>query len=119
MLTIDHRGQDLAIIPDPEMLQLPVSELLQALFGTHLPVDIRSAIGRDKRHAFLRTQPLHFQAIKQALQAQQTPFTVAFEERPLLPFVTTLQVEPRPYQEEALTSWLEAGSAGVVILPTG
>ena len=68
---------------------------------------------------FLRTQPLHFHEIKQALQAQKTPFTVAFEERPTLPFTTTLQVEPRPYQAEALTRWLEAANAGVVILPTG
>jgi superfamily II DNA or RNA helicase len=119
MTTIDHRGHDLVILPNEEMLQLSTSELVQALFGTHLPTDIRSAMGRDKRHAFLRTQPLHFQGIKQALRAQQTPFTVAFEERPILPFATTLQVEPRPYQEEALTRWLGAGSAGVVILPTG
>ena len=119
MTIIDHRGHDLVILPNEEMLQLSTSELVQALFGTHLPTDIRSAMGRDKRHAFLRTQPLHFQALKQALRAQQTPFTVAFEERPMLPFATTLQLEPRPYQEEALTRWLGAGSAGVVILPTG
>ncbi len=119
MTTIDHRGHDLVILPNEEMLHLSTSELVQALFGPHLPTDIRSAMGRDKRYAFLRTQPLHFQALKQALRAQQTPFTVAFEERPMLPFATTLQLEPRPYQEEALTRWLGAGSAGVVILPTG
>jgi superfamily II DNA or RNA helicase len=119
MVTIDHRGHDLVLIPDEKTLQLPTSELLQTLFGAYLPTDIRSAIGRDKRYAFLRTQPLHFQAIKQALQAQHTAFTVAFEERPTLPFATTLQVEPRPYQDEALTRWSDAGSAGVVILPTG
>jgi len=119
MTTIDHRGHDLIIVPDEEMQRLPTSDLVQALFGTHLPTDIRSAIGRDKRHAFLRTQPLYFHAIKQALQAQHTPFTVAFEERPALPFKTTLQVEPRPYQQEAVASWLAAQSAGVIILPTG
>ena len=101
------------------MLQLSTPELLRALFGTHLPQDVYAAMGRDKRQAFLRTRPLHFQAVKRALQAQRTPFTVAFDERPLLPFKTTLQVEPRPYQEEALTRWVSAGSAGVVILPTG
>jgi superfamily II DNA or RNA helicase len=119
MTTIDHRGQDLVIVPEEELLHLSTPELVQALFGTHLPTDIRSAIGRDKRHAFLRTQPFHFHAIKQALQAQHTPFTVAFEERPVLPFETTLQVEPRPYQKEALAGWLAAESAGVIILPTG
>jgi superfamily II DNA or RNA helicase len=119
MTTIDHRGHDLAIIPDDTILPLPTPELLHALFGSHLPADIRAAIGRDKRHAFLRTQPIHFQAVKQALQAQETPFSVAFEERPALPFATTLQVEPRPYQHEALSNWLAEGSAGVVVLPTG
>jgi superfamily II DNA or RNA helicase len=119
MTIIDHRGHDLVIIPDEKMLQLPTPELVLALFGTHLPMDIRTAIGRDKRHAFLRTQPIHFQIVMQALQAQHTPFTLAFEERPSLPFKTVLKVEPRPYQDEALTCWLATGSAGVVVLPTG
>src|SRR3984893_9809522 len=119
MTTIDHRGRDLAIIPDDAILPLPTPELLHALFGSHLPADIRAPIGGDKRHAFLRTQPIHFQAIKQALHARGTPFSVAFEERPALPFATNLQVEPRPYQHEALSNWLAEGTAGVVILPTG
>ncbi len=119
MTTIDHRGRDLIISPDEEMQRLPTPELLQALFGAHLPAGVRATMGRDKRHAFLRTQPIHFQAVKRALQAQHTPFSVAFEERPALPFTTTLQVEPRPYQDEALANWLAEGSAGVVVLPTG
>ena len=119
MTTIDHRGRDLVIIPDEEQLRLPTPELLQALFGAHLPAEIRATLGRDKRHGFLRTQPIHFQIVKQALEAQNTPFTVAFEEKPPLPFATVLQVEPRPYQNEAMASWLAEGSAGVVVLPTG
>src|ERR1051326_4548241 len=102
MTTIDHRGRDLAIIPNDTLLRLPTPELLQTLFGSHLPADVRAALGRDKRHAFLRTLPIHFQAIKQALRAQGTPFDVAFDEHPSLPFATDLQVEPRPYQQEAL-----------------
>ncbi len=119
MTTIDYQGRDLVIRPDEEMLPLSTPELLQTLFGTHLAAEIRTTMGRDKRYAFLRTQPLHFQAVKQALQAQKTAYNVAFEERPVLPFTTTLQVEPRPYQHEALANWQAAQSAGVVILPTG
>src|SRR5260370_41937845 len=119
MATFDHRGRDLIIIPDEEMLHLSTPELLQALFGTHLPTDIRAAMGRDKRHAFLRIQPIHFQAVKQALRAQRTPFSVAFEERPALPYATALQVEPRSYQDEALARWLAEGIRGVIVLPTG
>ncbi len=53
------------------------------------------------------------------MQQQQIPFTVAFDERPALSHPTQLAMEPRPYQEEALTNWLAAGSMGVVVLPTG
>ncbi|TMD43421.1 MAG: ATP-dependent helicase, partial [Chloroflexi bacterium] len=102
MITIDLRGHDLVITPPGELLHLPTPELLTALFGSQLPASIHNHIGRDKRSHFLRTYPIFFNAVKRALQQQQTPFTVAFEERPTLPFSTSLQVEPRPYQEEAL-----------------
>src|SRR5438270_766951 len=119
MTTLDIRGRDLIIIPPKEWLHLPTDELQQTLFGNHLPTAIRLSMGRDKRQHFLRTQPMNFSVVKNALRKQQTPFTVAFEERPALPFETSLQMEPRPYQEEALTRWLAESSAGVVVLPTG
>jgi superfamily II DNA or RNA helicase len=76
-------------------------------------------IRRDNRSHFLRTQPIYFAVITSALRKRQTPFTIAFEERPALPFETALTLEPRPYQHEAFTRWLAEGSAGVVVLPTG
>lgn len=119
MVILDLRGRDLAIIPNEALLHLPTPELLQTLFGAHLPPAVRANIGRDKRHHFLRTQPIHFTSIKSALRKQQTAFSVTFEEHPALPCETTMSIEPRPYQNEALTQWLGAGSAGVVVLPTG
>src|SRR6266568_495171 len=119
MTALDLRGRDLIITPPEEDLHLPTPELLTHLFGSHLPAPVRSSIGRDKRHHFLRTKPMYFSAIKAALSQQQTPFTVAFEERPALPYALALGMEPRPYQEEALTNWLAEGSRGVVVLPTG
>ncbi|HEY6409981.1 MAG TPA: DEAD/DEAH box helicase, partial [Ktedonobacteraceae bacterium] len=119
MTIIDLRGRDLTITPPENLLSLPTPALLDTLFGPYLPKVVRTKIGRDKRYHFLRTQPMHFSAVKQALRQQQTPFTVAFDERPELPFETALGMEPRPYQEEALTAWLAVGSAGVVVLPTG
>src|SRR6266568_7726774 len=119
MTTLDLRGRDLIIIPPKESLHLSTSELLQVLFGSHLPFTVHNSMGRDKRQHFLRTQPINFTSVKSALRKQQTPFTVAFEEHPALPFQTALSIEPRPYQNEALTRWLAAGSAGVVVLPTG
>ncbi|HEV2583481.1 MAG TPA: DEAD/DEAH box helicase [Ktedonobacteraceae bacterium] len=119
MTTLDHRGRDLAIIPDESLLHLPTEALRSALFGSHLPASVAASMERDKRQHFLRTQPMHFAAVKRALQAQGVPFHIAFEERPALPFETGLGIEARPYQQEALAHWLAAGSAGVVILPTG
>src|SRR5438132_8916978 len=119
MTTLDLRGRDLIITPPANLLTLPTPELLDTLFGVHLPAAVHANMGRDKRSHFLRTQPIHFSAVKQALRQQQTPFTVAFDERPTLPFSTALAIEPRPYQVDALTAWLAQGSAGVVVLPTG
>ena len=119
MTTIDLRGRDLIITPPENLLTLSTPELLDTLFGLHLPGPVRASMGRDKRYHFLRTQPMHFTAVKRALNQQQTPFTVAFDERPALPFRVSLSIEPRPYQEDALTAWLAEGSAGVVVLPTG
>jgi superfamily II DNA or RNA helicase len=117
--TIDLRGRDLTITPPTALLELPTPALLDSLFGPNLPKAVRAKMGRDKRFHFLRTQPIHFSSVKRALLQQQTPFTVAFEERPTLPFSIALAMEPRPYQENALTAWLAQGSAGVVVLPTG
>lgn len=116
---LDFRGRDLALIPPAGMQALPVPELLNRLCGPHLSREARVALVRDKRAPFLRTKPIYFSEIKQALLAQATPFEVAFEERPELPFATSLTVQPRPYQEEALARWRAARNAGVVVLPTG
>src|SRR2546430_16645896 len=117
--TIELRGRDLIITSPTEWQQLSLAELLTTLFGPYLSVDVSGDMAQDKRGHFLRTKPIHFSAVKQALSQQQTPFTVSFKERPVLPFTTTLAMEPRPYQQEALTGWLAEGNAGVVVLPTG
>src|SRR5712691_6437109 len=106
MTILDLRGRDLTITPSDEWLHLPMPELLDILFGSHLPVEVRANIGRDKRHHFLRTYPIYFSAVKRALLQQQTAFSVGFDEHPTLPFEISLTMQPRPYQEEALTCWL-------------
>jgi superfamily II DNA or RNA helicase len=119
VITLDLHGRDLIITPPQAYTPLSTPDLIDALFGKYLPQSIRAKMGRDKRSQSLRTLPMNFPLVKRALQRQQTPFTVNFDERPALPFPATLSIEPRPYQEEALTQWLAAGSAGVVVLPTG
>jgi len=117
--TLDLRGRDLIITPAEPWQHLPLATLLTTLFATYLSRNILGTFAQDKRYHFLRTSPIHFSQVKQALQRHEIPFTVAFEERPTLPHATQLALEPRPYQEEALQKWLAAGSKGVVVLPTG
>ena len=116
---LDFRGRDLALLPPAELQALPTSQLLNVLCGPHLPGEVRGACIRDTRGHFLRTKPIYFNELKRALLAHGTPFSIAFEERPALPFTTNPNIEPRPYQEEALAKWREAHEAGVVVLPTG
>lgn len=116
---LDFRGNDLILVPPPELQALPEAELLHKLCGPHLPATLRGMLVRKRREAFLRTRPIYFSLLKQALLAQQTPFELAFVERPALPFALHPAIEPRPYQAEALARWQAAQQAGVVVLPTG
>ena len=76
MTTLDLRGRDLIITPPENQLSLPTPELLDALFGNHLPKMVRNGMGRDKRYHFLRTQPIYFTEVKRALRQQQTALVV-------------------------------------------
>ncbi len=58
MTTLDLRGHDLIIIPPDELASLPTAELLETLFGSHLPKMVRNGMGHDKRYHFLRIQPI-------------------------------------------------------------
>lgn len=118
--TIDMRGRDITIQPPKAWQALAFSRMVEKLFGPYLPAIVQSSLVWDKRGCYLRTQPFFFDVIKQALTEQKTPFTVAFDEKPsLLPITTTLALEPRPYQREALQAWIAGDYRGVVVLPTG
>ncbi len=117
--SISVRGRDLIITPATQWQEQNRTTLLTTLFGAHLAADVRERIKLDKREHYLRVQPLYFSAVKQALQQQRVPFTVAFDEHPALPVTPTLSMQPRPYQQEALAGWLAQNKAGVVVLPTG
>jgi superfamily II DNA or RNA helicase len=116
---IQQRGRDLGIIPPDDWQNCTREELLERFFGSYLPHDIQSRIELDTRGHFLRALPIHFTMITQALQRQHIPYEVTFATQPALPFTTTLALDARPYQQEALAKWQEAGSCGVVVLPTG
>jgi superfamily II DNA or RNA helicase len=117
--TLELRRRDLVMVPPKAWLTRSLPEILEQLFGSHLPTEIREQISQDQRFHFLRTKPFYFSDVKQALQEQGTGFKVAFEELPALPWQTQLAMQARPYQLEALGNWLAQNSAGVVVLPTG
>ncbi|GCF06587.1 DEAD/DEAH box helicase [Dictyobacter arantiisoli] len=116
---IDQRGRDLAIFPPTDLQTASRAELLNTLFGRYLAAEIKDKMELDTRSHFLRTLPIHFSAVKLALERQHISFRVAFDEQPYLPFQTTLAMDARPYQQEALAGWLGAQKRGVVVLPTG
>ena len=116
---LDFRGRDLALLPPAELLRLPAPQLLEELCGQALSGELRAALVYDSRARFLRTKPIYFHELRQALLAHGTPFEVAFETEPALPFASTLNAQPRPYQEEALARWQAMNRSGVVVLPTG
>jgi len=93
--------------------------MAQQLFGSYLPQHVLSSLEQDKRGHFLRTLPTHFSTVKDALHQHGTPFSIAFDEHPALPYTTQLMLQARPYQQEAVQKWQAAGNAGVVVLPTG
>ncbi|GCE11367.1 DEAD/DEAH box helicase [Tengunoibacter tsumagoiensis] len=119
--TINLRGRDLIITPPSEWQHLSQRELMQMLFGQYLPGPMQDQLKYDHRsnNPFLRSKPVHFTSLKQALRQQQVPFTVTFEELPTLPVRPQLTMQPRPYQAEAIAAWLKHKQAGVVVLPTG
>ena len=118
-ITLELRGRDLLISIPEEWRQLALPALLQKLFGEQSQQFAQKKFALDTRRPVLRAQPIYFQAIKEALAQQKISCHVAFDEQPALPFATQITLTVRPYQQEALTHWLEAKQAGVVVLPTG
>ena len=119
-VTLEWRGRDLGVIPPAALAGLDDVALLRALLGPREATRLGSRLRRDRRGGFLRARPIECAELKAALLAWGAyPVSVAFDERPTLPFAPRPTLPPRPYQEDALIAWRAAGSRGVVILPTG
>ncbi len=72
----------------------------------------------DRRRQVYRALPIAYRTIRERLD-ERYQITVEFDDHPALPFDVRLQLQPRPYQREALDAWIAAGRRGVVVLPTG
>jgi len=72
----------------------------------------------DDRIERFRIPAIHYRNLVQILKGTGTPLidqAQAFQEIDLVP---SLEMEPYPHQQEALTAWMQGGSSGVVVLPT-
>jgi superfamily II DNA or RNA helicase len=119
-VVLDLRGNDLVLVPPPDLRTLPLSDLLVRLVGPAEASGLERVALLDERHHVLRLIAMYFAPLKAALrQWAAYPVQVAFAERPPLADTPRLALEPRPYQREALVAWQAEGSRGVVVLPTG
>lgn len=72
----------------------------------------------DDRIERFRIPAIHYRNLVQILKGTGTPLidqAQAFQEIDLVP---SLEMEPYPHQQEALTAWTQGGGSGVVVLPT-
>src|SRR5437870_2970143 len=89
------------------------------LDGADQTADLPSLCAWDERVRRWRAPALAYRDLVEELIRRKLPHKDLARQYLQFDFRSTLVVEPRPYQQEALASWKAAGRRGVVILPTG
>lgn len=72
----------------------------------------------DDRVEKFRIPAIHYRALVEAMQAENTDFIDEAKAFYPLELVPSVEMEPYPHQSEALAAWKLAGRQGVVVLPT-
>ncbi|NJM72106.1 MAG: DEAD/DEAH box helicase [Scytonema sp. RU_4_4] len=72
----------------------------------------------DDRVEKFRIPAIHYRALVEAMQAEETNFVDEAKGFYPIELVPSLEMEPYPHQSEALAAWKLAGRQGVVVLPT-
>ncbi|MDY7021181.1 MAG: DEAD/DEAH box helicase family protein, partial [Cyanobacteriota bacterium] len=72
----------------------------------------------DDRVEKFRIPAIYYRSLIQSLQSDAVNFIDQAEDFQALEFVPSVEMEPYPHQQEALTAWQQAKRQGVVILPT-
>ncbi|MEZ2303345.1 MAG: DEAD/DEAH box helicase family protein [Microcoleus sp.] len=72
----------------------------------------------DDRVEKFRIRAIHYRPLVECLQADCVNFTDLARAYEQLELVPSVEMQPYPHQEQALAAWLQAGSQGVVVLPT-
>ena len=73
----------------------------------------------DQRVRLYRAPANRYRDLVLTLRECQIPYTDHARAFQPLPLAFKQPIEPRPFQQEAMTAWLKAGREGVVVLPTG
>lgn len=73
----------------------------------------------DERVRRYRAPALSYRQVVTELVRQKIPHTDEARQYLEFDFPPKLITEPRPYQQEAIAAWQQAGKRGVIVLPTG
>ena len=72
----------------------------------------------DDRVEKFRIRAIHYRPLVECLQADLIDFTDEARAYEHLELVPSVEMQPYEHQSQALTAWQQAGSQGVVVLPT-
>jgi superfamily II DNA or RNA helicase len=72
----------------------------------------------DDRVEKFRIRAIHYRPLVECLQAEGQNFSDEAKAYEQLELVSSATMQPYPHQEQALSAWQQAGSQGVVVLPT-
>src|ERR1044072_9117332 len=88
------------------------------LDGADQSAEVPASCRWDERVRRWRAPAWGYRHVVKELIERQTPYEDQARAYHKFDFPTTLLVEPRPYQEQAIVEWRRAERCGVVILPT-
>jgi superfamily II DNA or RNA helicase len=103
--------------PSPFVLSFDSGTLL--LDGADRSMKVPAHFQWDERVLRWRAPAWSYRHIIKDFIRQQTPYEDRARAYDKFDFAAKLQVEPRPYQREAIDEWRRHERCGVVILPTG
>jgi superfamily II DNA or RNA helicase len=101
----------------PLVLRFDAGTLL--LDGAERAAEVPAAFRWDERVGRWRAPALAYREVVRELIRREFVYEDKARAYQDFDFRSTLLIEPRPYQQQAIEEWRRAGRSGVVILPTG
>lgn len=99
------------------VLQFDAGTLL--LEGADQSAIVPSPFQWDERVRRWRAPAMAYRQVVEELVRRKIPYQDQARRYHQFDFRATLDIEPRPYQQDAIAAWWQHGRRGVVILPTG